>query len=109
VWVRRWGAEGRDQEPQGESEEVGQQPGGRRAGVKPAGRGRAWGGAAMEAEGRDGLAAAGREARPARGWNYNRVEGRGAGLKQFSPRPPRKQTARPSPVLVTPNSALPRW
>lgn len=61
----------------------------------------------VEAEGRDGLAAGGREARPARGWNYNRMDVRRTGLKQCTPRPPREQTARPSPRPATLRAALP--
>lgn len=83
--MRRWGAEEAGPAPSEESEEAGQQAGGRRAGVKPAASGRAcrggWGrGQRRRPTGRDPLAGeGGREAGPARGWNYNPVEVRGAG------------------------------
>lgn len=100
--VRRWRAEGAGPATTEESEKAGLLPGGRRAGVKSSrscrafprrgGRGRR-----RKPTGRDRLAVGGREARPARGWNYNRVEVRGQAPRQFTLRPPLGPTARPSP------------
>lgn len=81
--VRRWRAERAGPATTEESEEAGQPPGGRRAGVKSSRNRRAFRrggrGRRRKPTGRDRLAVGGREARPARGWNYNRVEVRGAG------------------------------